>query len=32
MPPLAMLGVALFLLFHGAGPLSVDEWVTRRRK
>jgi putative oxidoreductase len=32
MPPLAMLAVACFLLFNGAGPLSVDEWMTARRK
>jgi putative oxidoreductase len=32
MPPLAMLAVALFLLFHGAGTFSVDEWLARRRK
>jgi putative oxidoreductase len=30
MPPLAMLAAACFLLFHGAGPLSVDERVARR--
>jgi putative oxidoreductase len=32
MPPLAMLAVALFLLFHGAGRFSVDEWVGARRQ
>jgi putative oxidoreductase len=32
MPPLAMLGVALFLVFHGAGPLSVDALFSRRRE
>jgi uncharacterized membrane protein YphA (DoxX/SURF4 family) len=32
MPPLAMLAVALFLLFHGAGPFSVDEWWAWRRE
>jgi len=30
MPPLAMLSVAAFLLFHGAGAFSVDGWVARR--
>jgi putative oxidoreductase len=32
MPPLGMLAVALFLLFHGAGRFSVDEWWGRRGK
>jgi putative oxidoreductase len=32
MPPLAMLAVALFLLFHGAGRFSVDEWLAARRQ
>ena len=32
MPPLGMLAVACFLLFHGAGPFSVDERFTRRRQ
>jgi hypothetical protein len=31
MPPLAMRAVALFLLFNGAGALSVDRWRTRRQ-
>ena len=31
-PPLAMLAVACFLLFNGAGPLSVDERLTARRE
>ena len=30
MPPLGMLAVASFLLFYGAGPLSLDAWLTRR--
>jgi putative oxidoreductase len=32
MPPLAMLSVAGFLLFHGAGAFSVDGWLARRRE
>jgi putative oxidoreductase len=32
MPPLAMLAVAFFLLFHGAGPLAVDAWLRGRRE
>ena len=32
MPPLAMLAVACFLLFNGAGPLSVDARLMRRGK
>jgi putative oxidoreductase len=32
MAPLAMLAVACFLLFHGAGPLSVDARLERRRQ
>jgi putative oxidoreductase len=32
LPPLAMLAVAAFLLFHGAGPMSVDLWWSRRRE
>ena len=28
--PSAMLASALFLLVHGAGPLSVDAWLARR--
>jgi putative oxidoreductase len=32
MPPLGMLAVACFLLFNGAGPLSVDGRLTRRRQ
>jgi uncharacterized membrane protein YphA (DoxX/SURF4 family) len=31
-PALGMLVVALFLLFNGAGPLSVDAALARRRK
>jgi putative oxidoreductase len=32
MAPLAMLAVACFLLFHGAGPLSVDARLRRQRQ
>ena len=32
MPPLAMLAVACFLLFNGAGPFSVDRWWMRKRQ
>ena len=32
MPPLAMLAVALFLLFHGPGAFSLDERFARRGK
>jgi putative oxidoreductase len=32
MPPLAMLAVACFLLFNGAGPASVDALLARRRQ
>ena len=32
MPPLAMLAAAGFLLFNGAGPLSLDEALRRREK
>ena len=30
-PALMMLFTGLFFLFHGAGRLSVDEWLERRR-
>lgn len=30
--PLAMLASALFLLLHGAGALSVDAWLSARRR
>ena len=29
--PSAMLASAIFLLFHGPGPLSVDRWLESRR-
>ena len=30
-PPLAMLATAIFLVVNGAGPVSVDAWLARRR-
>lgn len=30
--PLMMLAAGLFFLFHGAGRLSVDEWLARRAR
>ena len=30
-PALMMIAAGLFFLFHGAGPLSVDEWLEKRR-
>ena len=30
-PALLMVFIGLFFLFHGAGRLSVDEWLERRR-
>lgn len=32
MPPLGMLAVACFLLFNGAGPVSVDARLATRRQ
>ena len=30
-PALMMIAAGLFFLFHGAGPLSVDAWLERRK-
>jgi putative oxidoreductase len=30
-PALMMIAAGLFFLFNGAGPLSVDEWLAKRR-
>jgi putative oxidoreductase len=30
-PALIMIAAGLFFLFHGAGPLSVDAWLQRRK-
>jgi putative oxidoreductase len=31
-PPIGMLAVALFLLFHGPGAVSVDAWLAGRSR
>ena len=30
-PALMMIAAGLFFLFHGAGPLSIDAWLEKRR-
>jgi putative oxidoreductase len=30
-PALMMIAAGLFFLFHGAGPLSVDAWLEKRK-